>query len=588
MSMDDALNLLLVHADDHRPALDGGLDGDAARDPDAPAPEDEQAGYLWNEGGDQGDLAQQRWGVVAPDTDAGRRMVAAIERLIAHRSDQSGRRLDPIFVRPGMSESETQVWRKTTFESSVSDPEDLPRYQLILGDLDGVSLAFQQVMGGDAYVGRLALDPLPGRDDPFEAYQAYVDKLLRWERQPSAAARGRALFHTVHDGTPSTAVGFRSLVKPGLAQVGAWMDEGKLAADQVMSVGDRAIPDPQELLDIAAQDRPGVLFSLSHGEGAPRAGWSSPAEQRLGQGALSFGSEGRLRGEDIAARPFLPGGLWFMLACFGAGTPQASAYYPWLAKLKDEGRYRGKLEPLLAGLPPADGAGFIASLPKAALASEQGPLAVIGHVDLAWTYAFRDLDTGRALNRPARFMQLVRSALRQDRFGIAYRWLLRFMGRVNDEITGVYQESAGAGLDVETHRRLGHLWMLRNDLAGYVLLGDPAARLPLAAAAAAARPATPSVSSGLPGLPGFPVAAAPAAAAAAPAAPPAPAATPPPAAAAPDLPLPIDQLEEAIGAVLLGEQGVKAIARAHGIERSELDALVERYRAAGRAALGVS
>ena len=184
----------------------------------------------------------------------------------------------------------------------------------------------------------------------------------------------------------------------------------------------------------------------------------------------------------------MSGGLWFMLACFGAGTPGSSVYRPWLTKLARHDQFRGKIEPVLAGLEGA-GAGFIAGLPKAALASDRGPLAVVGHVDLAWTYAFRELDTGTALSRSTRFMQLLRSALRQDRFGLALRWFGRFVARASDEITAVYQDAAAAGGDVDeaTHQRLGHLWMLRHDLAGYVLLGDPAARLPLSGAAVAQR-----------------------------------------------------------------------------------------------------
>ena len=37
--------------------------------------------------------------------------------------------------------------------------------------------------------------------------------------------------------------------------------------------------------------------------------------QRKEQGAMSFGSDGLLLGSDVADKPFLPGGIWFMLAC---------------------------------------------------------------------------------------------------------------------------------------------------------------------------------------------------------------------------------------------------------------------------------
>src|SRR4029079_18135998 len=55
----------------------------------------------------------------------------------------------------------------------------------------------------------------------------------------------------------------------------------------------------------------------------------------------------------------------------------------------------------------------------------------------------------------------------------------------------LYGGAGGDAMDAAQRTRLGHLWMLRQDLLGYVLLGDPAARLPLTPPAAQRR-ATPS------------------------------------------------------------------------------------------------
>jgi len=82
-----------------------------------------------------------------------------------------------------------------------------------------------------------------------------------------------------------------------------------------------------------------------------------------------------------------------------------------------------------------------------------------------------------------------------------------------------------------------------------VLLGDPAARLPVQALVAT-RPASVAV------VPSKPA-----------------------------LPLPIDRLEEAIAQVILGDKGIKGIAAEYGLERGELEGLAARYQAAGRRAL---
>jgi hypothetical protein len=160
-------------------------------------------------------------------------------------------------------------------------------------------------------------------------------------------------------------------------------------------------PSPDELLARVGGGDPSVLFTLSHGEGAPRGGWTSHEEQRRRQGAMSFGREGKLTGDDLRARPFLPGGVWFMLACYGAGTPNFSAYRHWLAQLAGAGQFRGKPEAVLAGLPGPQDRPFIAALPQAVLANPAGPLAFMGHIDLAWTYGFQELDAAPPTARPA-------------------------------------------------------------------------------------------------------------------------------------------------------------------------------------------
>jgi hypothetical protein len=117
-------------------------------------------------------------------------------------------------------------------------------------------------------------------------------------------------------------------------------------------------------------------------------------------------------------------------------------------------------------------------------------------------------------------------------------------------------------MDAAQRARLGHLWMLRQDLLGYVLLGDPAARLPLTPPAAQRR-ATPSDF--------FPFAVAPPTARpAAPAAPTAPT---------------VDPLEAAILQLLAGAPVSDAAVQQAGVDRAELERLAGLYRAAGRAAI---
>jgi hypothetical protein len=533
------LDLLMVHADDHEPVLEGVAD-DAIRvgEPDTTLPE-----HLWDEGGDPNDLFLQRWGILAPAGPRGDRLLALVDPLIRRRREQQRGEPVQIFRVPArLTQSEAALWKKQVFRPQQDLDVELPRYQLVLGDLDEVPLALQQVQATDGYVGRLAFP-----DD--DGFAAYVDKVLRWEDRAAPQREGRAIFYTVHDRTTATRVGYEALVRPCLEASRQRLERGQLNADALVE-GPERMPDPDHLRELARLDRPGVLFSLSHGEGPPRAGWPSGDHQRCCQGAMSFGRRGQLRGEDLARGAFMPGGVWLMMACFGAGSPAVSAYHPWLVELAAQGGFRGDPAVVLAGIPHERP--FVARLPQQALANPDGPLGFLGHVDLAWTYSFRELDGG-ASNRPAKFMGVLRSLLKRDRLGVGFRELYRFFEQTNTELTAIEVDVKAGRMvpDAALLARKSHLWMLREDLAAYVLLGDPAVRLPLGDATAARVEPRAVLAERV------------------------------------KLPLGIDELEQAIGAMLLGDEGLRVIAERHGLERAELRRLYELYSAGGRAALGV-
>ena len=458
------IQLLLNHADDHSPILADGLPEAAIGEPTIAS--EELAPLSFYDGGAAGnDLEQQGWGVIAPHGERGDAMLAAIAPLIRRRAAQQGRPVRVYRVPPRMSAGEAARWRKQVF--TIDEPEDIPYYQLLLGDLDELSAELQQIQGVGGCVGRLAFTALAD-------YEAYAAKVLRWECAPPLPGPPPALFHTVHDGSAATALGHRSLVAPVLALAHDARARARFPAD-LHELGDSTDPAPDDLLPHTRAPG-GLLFSLSHGDGAPRQGWRSDADRRAGQGAMSFGRAGSLRGADLAGRPFMPGGVWFMFACYGAGTPDRSRFHHWLAHLAHLGKFRGSVDAVLAGLPRAGERPFVAELPRTLLASPDGPLAFLGHLDLAWSYAFMEMDDSKA-KRPAKFYNVLRSLVRGDRAGIAARELVRFYSDTNDELAELH-DAAEADHTAPADPRLGHLWMLRQDLAGYVLLGDPAVQLP--------------------------------------------------------------------------------------------------------------
>jgi hypothetical protein len=280
-------------------------------------------------------------------------------------------------------------------------------------------------------------------------------------------------------------------MRPCIADAEQQRGAGRFAADQISAIED---DDPARAADrlVEAAAGPGVVFSCSHGEGAPRDGWGSPERRRARQGALCLGRGHTLEAEVLARTPFVPGGVWLMFACFGAGTPAHSAYHHWLARLAAAGEHDADLAPVLASLPAEGEPPFLAATPQAALANPDGPLAVIGHLDLAWSYGFCDLDKMSRGERHRRFHELVAQLVKGTRVGLALGGsLMRARNQVQAEI--VIADDAAAAADPaagDPRARLGHRWMVLQDLAGYIALGDPAARI--AAVARASQRAEPA------------------------------------------------------------------------------------------------
>lgn len=569
------LELLMVHADDRRPVA--GLAAGSASSQGTERqvlPE-----HLWDDSVAPDDLSRQRWGVLAPEGPEGDRLLELVAPLMTHRAAQQGAEVRVHRVARGMDAQAADRWRDRVYHPQDDLDLEVPRYLLVLGDLDGVSLETQQVLAANrAFPGRLCFD------QPAH-YEAYVDKLLRWEAHAAGGdgdTRGEALLYTAHDLTEATRVGHRALMAPGLGMLRKHLDLGQLPAARLEANTDDDA-DPDVFLALARGQRPAVLFSMSHGEGPPRRGWQDPGEQRERQGAMSFGSSGSLQASELARAPFLPGGIWFMLACFGAGTPARSSYHHWLRQLEAVGAFSGAAVALEA-LDSA-GKGFVGAVPKATLANEAGPLAFVGHVDLAWTYGFQDAEE-RQLNRSARYMGVVRSLLERHRAGVALAELYRHVGSLDTSLSllqdaeaqgqapvqgpGAASKGGGGASEAERARQRGNIWMVRQDLQAYLLLGDPAARLPLRDPAAAqqagpeAEPPEVIVQSQAP-------------------------ARAPAGEAAAELALEVEawRFEELLGAHLMGDLGLDRLASQLGLDRATARRAVQAYTRAGRRAVGL-
>ncbi|AUX48205.1 hypothetical protein SOCE26_097360 [Sorangium cellulosum] len=570
---DCRLDLLLADAEERRPVLDEGLPVEAAQR--GPRPKDKDSFDRRRTDADPNDLALQRWAVVAPKGREGDQLLEAIAPLIRLREAEQGAPATIHRVPPDMDARDAAAWRESVCWRDDVPEDEWPHYLLLLGDLHHISLEFQHTLATGALVGRVQFEGAAGEID-LDGYAAYAEKVARYAREGSTPEPSPdMLFFAARDGSTATHAGEAKLVGPSLAAVQEGMDRGRFAVASARGI-DAETTD--ELLAAGASGRPSVLLSVSHGLGPPRRGFRSEEEQQRRQGALLLGRGEVLDAERMRGQRFLPGGLWFCLACFGAGTPSTSAYHAWLAQLAKEGAYGGKAERVLQSLPAPGHRPFVAAMPQAALANPEGPLAVIGHMDLAWTYSFSSA-SNPSESRKSRILSALQAMARGGRAGVALGTLLQSYGEVNDALMASYQLQASAraeGRPDPTDRvDRAHLWMLRNDLRGYVLLGDPAARLPLRQNALRGVP---------PGRPG--------------------ALAPPPRGEAPaaaaglaqpggigDEPggagdVPIDMKVAAVDALFGGDEAPRAIAARAGVSLATLWGWVDAYRAGGRSRLG--
>jgi hypothetical protein len=469
------LQLLLARAGDHKPVLEHGLAEETLLDvPRVESPiRRADVPTLASADADRNDLAEQRWGVIAPEKPLGDVLLRAIALLIDHREKEQGAPVKRYFVKAGMTTEESRVWKETVLQAEDVPEEERPWFLLVLGDLHHVSIELQQLLAEGACVGRLHVGRPDGEPD-LSGYTAYVNKVLACEQRTSLEEAPSLLLYAARDGTEQTDMGDRFLVQPcrDMAQK-HWKARWPTLEPLVIPYDGSS---PAALLRVAGETRAGVMLSVAHGLSRPEKGWASPEEQRAIQGDLSVGTDQALTGKLLRDTPFLPGGMWFSVACFGAATPATSAFHPWLTQLKSE-----HAPEALKSLPCEGERPFMAALPQALLANEQGPLAIIGHSDLAWVMSFTDA-MNPSVSRASRILSALKVLANGSRAGVAHFALMSAYQEASYRLLEDYQVQSRASQlgrpeDPKSRRRQGSLWMQRNDLRGYVLLGDPAARM---------------------------------------------------------------------------------------------------------------
>lgn len=406
-------------------------------------------------GVDPADLAQTGWGVVfAQGTDP--RVISALTPLLERRHAQAAAVAETRYrefsgshgYRAG--ESKQDFLRRHRSGPGPVDPDVVPYYLLLVGGPDEIPFEVQYQLDVQHAVGRIHFDDVAG-------YARYAANVVAAETTAARTTPARlSFFAPRNDGDRATAVSCDHLVSPLAGQL---TDESWLIRSYV---GVDASKDGLLAL-LSGTERPDVLFTATHGVGFP----AGHDDQRGTQGALVCQDwPGPGRGTITPAHWFaapdvpdadLTGMIAVLFACFGAGTPRYDEF-----TRNSDGRKELAPEP------------FVGALPQALLGRDGGAVAVVGHVDRALGYSFVWPGVGRQT-------EVYRSTLAELAAGQPIGSALEYVGdRYAELATDLNQAVADAAEGWRTDEKmLAGLFAACADARGFVLLGDPAVRLPV-------------------------------------------------------------------------------------------------------------
>ena len=408
---------------------------------------------------DSSDLGQSGWGVIfAPGIDPAVRQ--ALEPLLEHRRAQAA----PFAIYEGADGfhlgEKTAAWLdRQGVRMDVVDPaKGVPYYLLIVAPPDVIPFEFQYSLDIYWAVGRLWFDSA-------DEFRQYADSVIQYETMSAVPpTRNVALFATEHDFDNATQLFTKHVVRP--------LADGEGATP--IPVGKRQEFGLQTYLGEAATKAalanvlrgmdggaPSLLFSGSHGMqfelGDPR--------QSAGQGAIvcqdwaGFGDIAEqhwFAGSDLPADAKVHGLMHVLFACHGGGCTELDNF----DHLADQPRR-------IAEKP------FFSKLPQKMLSHPNGgALAVLAHIERAWTYSFKG-DKGGSQTQG--FRDVIGRLLRGERIGQATDVFNTRWAALSTELADRHLDLKH-GSDVSL-QALGRLWVARDDARNFLILGDPAVRL---------------------------------------------------------------------------------------------------------------
>ncbi len=414
------------------------------------------------EGIDPKKLDQAGWGIIFAH-DAEPAIKEALRELIALRKEQTG---DYFRLYEGPNGFRRGKDTKSSFLArhgagpGPADSENVPYYLLIVGSPEAIPYTFQYQLDVQYAVGRISFDT------PQE-YANYAGSVVAVEKRNVKLPRRVSFFGVANDDDDVTHKTSELLVEPLYNKFkdnrADWQFSAYLHGDATKAQMKRLLGGDQT---------PALLFTGSHGmefplgdaRQIPHQGallcqdWPGPQKWR-GKGAIP--QDYYFAGDDLSSEASLLGLLAFHFACYGVGTPLDD----------DFSKQAFKQRRAIAERP------FIAGLPTRMLSHPRGgALAVIGHVERAWSYSF---DWPGAGAQRVVFESTLQRLLNGHPVGSAVEFFNERWAELATVLSTELEEIE-FGKQFDPYE-LASLWTTNNDARSYVIVGDPAVRLPVAA-----------------------------------------------------------------------------------------------------------
>lgn len=419
------------------------------------------AHYGVKEGVNVKDLSSAGWGVIfaAADQQHTAAWKQALQPLLALRREQAGKLYREFVgddaIRP--DESKNKFLARHGVGPGPADPAKVPYYLLLVADPKSISYRFQYQLDVQYAVGRIHFDTP-------EDYASYAQSVVNAETGLVQRTRQAVFFGVANPDDAATALSAQHLVVPvadKLAQdLPSWQIR-KILSDQATK---------SALAQIYSDNtKPAFLFTASHGLGFPKG---HPL-QLSHQGALlcqdwpgvrawsgkAIPPDFYFSADDVPDEADFSGLIGFHFACYGAGTPQTDDFA--------YSAFRERVD--LAAQP------FISGLAKRLLChAAGGALAYIGHVERAWTYSFQWPQAGSQLTV---FESAIKRLLDSYPVGAAMEYFNERYAELSTMLSDE-QEQIHFGKRPDEVELAG-MWTANNDAKNYVIVGDPAVRLPL-------------------------------------------------------------------------------------------------------------